>query len=82
MSPSGLPHQQRDIELVEIKARGRFGAVWKGKYGREMVAVKIFPFQDKNSWAAEQEIYNLPKVILVYTINIPSFVHTHGISIK
>jgi hypothetical protein len=54
--------QQRDIELLEIKARGRFGAVWKGKFGTDMVAVKIFPLQDKNSWYAEQEIYNLPQM--------------------
>ena len=27
-----------------------------------MVAVKIFPLQDKNSWYAEQEIYNLPQM--------------------
>ena len=26
------------------------------------VAVKIFPMQDKNSWQAEQEIYNLPRM--------------------
>jgi hypothetical protein len=37
--------QLRDIELLEIKARGRFGAVWKGRYKNEMVAVKIFPLQ-------------------------------------
>ena len=30
--------------------------------GKEMVAVKIFPLQDKQSWFAEQEIYNLPQV--------------------
>ena len=29
---------------------------------RETVAVKIFPMQDKNSWQAEQEIYNLPRM--------------------
>ena len=39
-----------------------FGAVWKGRFKNEMVAVKIFPLQDKNSWYAEQEIYNLPQV--------------------
>jgi len=48
-SPSHANAQQRDIELLEIKARGRFGAVWKGKYRNEMVAVKIFPLQDKVS---------------------------------
>ena len=29
---------------------------------RKTVAVKIFPMQDKNSWQAEQEIYNLPRM--------------------
>ena len=62
----------REIQLQEIKARGRFGAVWKGTMTyhdtesnedvRKTVAVKIFPMQDKNSWQAEQEIYNLPRM--------------------
>jgi hypothetical protein len=52
----------RPIQLLEIKARGRFGAVWKGQLGEEQVAVKIFPLQDKQSWFAEQEIYNLPQM--------------------
>ena len=29
---------------------------------QKTVAVKIFPMQDKNSWQAEQEIYNLPRM--------------------
>lgn len=41
MSFSGL----RPIQLVEIKARGRYGAVWKAMYKTEEVAVKIFPVQ-------------------------------------
>jgi len=52
----------RPVQLLEIKARGRFGAVWKGQLGKDMVAVKIFPLQDKQSWFAEQEIYNLPQM--------------------
>ena len=35
----------RPIQLLEIKARGRFGAVWKGNHCGEDVAVKVFPLQ-------------------------------------
>ncbi|XP_014214028.1 activin receptor type-2A [Copidosoma floridanum] len=49
----------RPIQLVEIKARGRFGAVWKAKLHSEIVAVKVFPQQDKQSWVTEQEIFKL-----------------------
>jgi len=59
--------QHKPIRLLEIKARGRFGAVWRGelKYPDQqpkIVAVKIFPLQDKASWQAEQDIYNLPRM--------------------
>ncbi|RZC35146.1 activin receptor type-2A, partial [Asbolus verrucosus] len=50
----------RPIQLIEIKARGRFGAVWKAQFKAEEVAVKIFPIQDKQSWLSEQEIFKLP----------------------
>ncbi|TRY76641.1 hypothetical protein TCAL_08787 [Tigriopus californicus] len=54
---------QQEVELLEIKARGRFGAVWRGKMGQnDQVAVKIFPLPDQSSWFAEQEIYNLPRM--------------------
>ncbi|CAG2053648.1 unnamed protein product [Timema podura] len=49
----------RPIQLLEIKARGRFGAVWKAQYKTDTVAVKIFPIQDKQSWVTEQEIFKL-----------------------
>ncbi|XP_030828527.1 activin receptor type-2A [Strongylocentrotus purpuratus] len=48
------------IQLLEIKARGRFGAVWKASCLNDIVAVKVFPIQDRNSWANEREIYSLP----------------------
>lgn len=51
---------QRPVQLMEIKARGRFGAVWKAQFLTEYVAVKIFPLQDKSSWKTEQDIYQLP----------------------
>ncbi|XP_022904436.1 activin receptor type-2A [Onthophagus taurus] len=50
------------VQLVEIKARGRFGAVWKGKNKSDEVAVKIFPAQDKQSWSTEQEIFKLAQM--------------------
>jgi len=61
-SPPTPTLTHRPVELLEIKARGRFGAVWKGQVAKEMVAVKIFPLQDKQSWFAEQEIYNLAQL--------------------
>ena len=46
----GLGDEHKPIRLLEIKARGRFGAVWRGelKYPdtpAKIVAVKIFPLQ-------------------------------------
>jgi len=62
VSPPTPTIVHRPVQLLEIKARGRFGAVWKGQLGEDQVAVKIFPLQDKQSWFAEQEIYNLPQM--------------------
>ncbi|XP_046553217.1 LOW QUALITY PROTEIN: activin receptor type-2B-like [Haliotis rubra] len=50
------------LQLIELRARGRFGSVWKAQLHNENVAVKIFPLQDKHSWMTEQEIYNLPQM--------------------
>lgn len=58
MPPS--PHPPRPLKLVEIRAKGRFGSVWKAQLHEELVAVKIFPLQDKQSWMTEQDIYKLP----------------------
>ncbi|XP_064644374.1 activin receptor type-2A-like [Lineus longissimus] len=52
----------RPLQLLEIKARGRFGAVWKAQLLTEHVAVKIFPLQDKLSWMTEQDIFNQPQM--------------------
>lgn len=35
----------KPLQLLEIKARGRFGCVWKAQLMSKYVAVKIFPFQ-------------------------------------
>ncbi|XP_030629188.1 activin receptor type-2B isoform X2 [Chanos chanos] len=47
----------KPLQLLEIKARGRFGCVWKAQLLSEYVAVKIFPIQDKQSWQNERDIY-------------------------
>jgi len=52
----------RPIELLEVKARGRFGAVYKAILKSEDIAVKVFPVQDKQSWLTEQEIFKLPNM--------------------
>ncbi|XP_046647410.1 uncharacterized protein LOC124337409 [Daphnia pulicaria] len=38
------------VQLLEIKARGRFSAVWKSQLKTETVAVKIFPLQEGTSF--------------------------------
>lgn len=50
------------IQLVDLKARGRFGVVWKAQLMSQEVAVKIFPMQEKQSWLTEQEIFKLPRM--------------------
>ncbi|XP_053493416.1 activin receptor type-2A isoform X2 [Ictalurus furcatus] len=50
---------QKPLQLLEIKARGRFGCVWKAQLLNEHVAVKIFPIQNKQSWQNEYEMYSL-----------------------
>ncbi|XP_012514631.1 PREDICTED: activin receptor type-2A [Propithecus coquereli] len=37
----------KPLQLLEVKARGRFGCVWKAQLLNEYVAVKIFPIQFK-----------------------------------
>ncbi|KAL3836015.1 hypothetical protein ACJMK2_021468 [Sinanodonta woodiana] len=55
--PNPLLHP---LKLIELRARGRFGAVWKAQLMEDIVAVKIFPLQDRQSWMTEQDIYGLP----------------------
>lgn len=49
----------RPIHLIEEKAHGRFGSVWRAQYKGDEVAVKVFPMSNKNSWQTEQEIFKL-----------------------
>ncbi|XP_056155235.1 activin receptor type-2B-like [Lampris incognitus] len=52
----------KPLQLLEIKARGRFGCVWKAQMMNEYVAVKIFPIQDKPSWQNERDIFCTPGI--------------------
>ncbi|KAA8579654.1 hypothetical protein FQN60_006747 [Etheostoma spectabile] len=49
----------KPLQLIEVKARGRFGCVWKAQLLNDFVAVKIFPIQDKLSWQNEYEIFTV-----------------------
>lgn len=69
-------HLVGQVTLCEVRARGRFGAVWRAKLGQRDVAVKVFPLQDKQSWLAEQEIYRLPRM------DHPDILHYIGVDKK
>lgn len=61
-SGSGLPllaqrSVSRQVTLVDIIGKGRYGEVWKGEWRGEHVAVKIFSSVDENSWFREVEIF-------------------------
>ncbi|XP_075941402.1 activin receptor type-2B-like [Anarhichas minor] len=61
----GPPHSSpllrlKPLQLLEVKARGRFGCVWKAQMINEYVAVKIFPIQNKDSWVNETDVFITP----------------------
>ncbi|XP_022256722.1 activin receptor type-2A-like [Limulus polyphemus] len=62
LPPPSPPLGLKPVQLLEVKAQGRFGAVWKAQMLNEFVAVKIHPPQDKNSWQVEKEIFQLPQM--------------------
>lgn len=62
MPPPSPYMGMRPIQLLEIKARGRFGAVWKAQFKTEEVAVKIFPIQVSTHYSIE--MYRLIAVFL------------------
>lgn len=67
---------QKPLQLLEIKARGRFGSVWKAQLLREQVAVKIFPIQ---VWyrlllALCDDYHILPPVTVYYWLLRPATV--------
>lgn len=44
-SPPSPVLGHKPLQLIEVKARGRFGCVWKAQLLNDYVAVKIFPIQ-------------------------------------
>ncbi|XP_029955072.1 activin receptor type-2B-like [Salarias fasciatus] len=50
----------KPLQLLEVKARGRFACVWKAQMLNEYVAVKIFPLQNKESWQNETDVFLTP----------------------
>lgn len=47
----------RQISLVELIGKGKYGEVWRGLWHSENIAVKIFLSKDEASWSRETEIY-------------------------
>ncbi|XP_077997804.1 TGF-beta receptor type-1-like [Glandiceps talaboti] len=75
-SGSGLPLLvqrtiARQIQLVEMIGKGRFGEVWKGRWRGENVAVKIFSSREERSWFREAEIY---QTVMLRNENILGFI--------
>ncbi|XP_052864579.1 TGF-beta receptor type-1 [Anopheles cruzii] len=61
----------RQIQLVEVIGKGRFGEVWRGRWRGENVAVKIFSSREECSWSREAEIY---QTIMLRHENILGFI--------
>ncbi|XP_046390406.1 TGF-beta receptor type-1 isoform X3 [Ischnura elegans] len=75
-SGSGLPllvqrSIARQIQLVDIIGKGRFGEVWRGRWRGENVAVKIFSSREERSWFREAEIY---QTVMLRHDNILGFI--------
>lgn len=75
-SGSGLPllvqrSIARQIQLIDIIGKGRFGEVWRGRWRGENVAVKIFSSREERSWFREAEIY---QTVMLRHENILGFI--------
>lgn len=75
-SGSGLPllvqrSVARQVDLLEIIGKGRYGEVWKGKWHGGYIAVKMFSSVDEQSWVRETQIY---QTVMLNHDNVLSFI--------
>ncbi|CAL1263730.1 unnamed protein product [Larinioides sclopetarius] len=69
--PPSSTHLDLDtLKLQEVVARGRYGAVYRGNAGDQIVAVKKFAYHDQQHFLNERAIYLLPHMI---HDNLPRF---------
>jgi len=61
----------RQVNLMTVVGKGRYGEVWKGQWRGENVAVKIFSSRDETSWFRESEIY---QTVMLRHENILGFI--------
>ena len=55
-----VPNVQHDLtglNLEELVGQGRYGSVWRGYYKGEVVAVKTFPPEHRQTWKSEKEVF-------------------------
>ncbi|XP_078454475.1 activin receptor type-2B-like isoform X1 [Lampetra fluviatilis] len=56
------PPELKPVQLLEVKAVGRYGSVWKAQLFSDYVAVKVFTPKDLRSWEKEVDIYSSPGI--------------------
>jgi serine/threonine protein kinase len=61
----------RQVALLEIIGKGRYGEVWKGKWHGGYIAVKMFSSVDEQSWVRETQIY---QTVMINHPNVLSFI--------
>jgi predicted Ser/Thr protein kinase len=49
----------RQVTLLKVIGKGRYGEVWQGEWRGEYVAVKVFSSIDEKSWFREVEIFQV-----------------------
>lgn len=75
-SGSGLPMLvqrtiSKQIQMVQLVGKGRYGEVWLAKWRDQRVAVKVFLTTEEHSWFRETEIY---QTVLMRHENILGFI--------